>query len=275
MVELINIGGFHIYLLGVTIAIGILVAYLLSEYEVKRRDLDVRFFETLGVVTIISSLLGARLFYILFFDLQTYLDSPIKIFALRDGGLSVQGGITLGILLTYMYSRYRKANFFEYADAIAPQIALGQFIGRIGCDVFGIPMERVFPWGVKYGNQLVHPVQIYESIANLILFAILWRFKDKTKYKGQLFALYLIGYGTIRFLIEFFRVNPIIVGNITIAHVISLIMIVIGIFIFLLVKKPSNKSILLANEKLNIFYFGTIIFFLGILATTIFYYIRG
>ncbi len=127
------------------------------------------------------------------------------------------------------------------ADAFAPGIIMGQAIGRIGCDVFGIPMTKAYFWGVSVNNQLLHPAQMYEALLNLVLFTYLWKSRNKTKYDGQLFIKYIIGFSIIRGIVELFRVNPIVFGPFTIAHATSL-GIIVGALIMNNILKKRNQS---------------------------------
>lgn len=274
MQEVFSIGGIHIYLFGLTIALGMLVGYFVVSREVARKRLDEDIFSTLSLYVIVFSIIGARLYYVSVFDPEFYLSDPIQIFMLRNGGLSIQGGIIGGVLAGLIYLKHKNANFKDYADAFVPGLAIGQFIGRIGCDVFGIPMKGIYPWGKLINGTLLHPVQIYEALLDLILFAWLWVRRDHIKFKGQLFVEYIILFGVIRGLIEFFRSNPIWIEPFTVAHLTSLIMIVIGSVLLLIFRKTDRiQTSNISNKKSNIIFY-IFIFLLGLLATYLFYKIR-
>lgn len=248
MVELFKVGNFSIYLFGVTIALGMIAGIFVMLREAKRKGLNADSIMDLTLYTIIASMIGARLFYVLVFDLQFFLENPLKVFALRDGGLSIQGGLIFGILFAIYYTRKKKIHFWKTADAFAPGIILGQAIGRIGCDVFGIPMKGNYPWGVMINGQLLHPAQIYEAILNFILFIYLWKKRDKTQYDGQIFIHYTIGFSIIRGIVEFFRVNPIVFSSFTVAHVTSLVILIVALFIS---KKIKGENSILSTEGTN------------------------
>lgn len=274
MQQVFSIGGIHIYLFGVTIMIGMLVGYFIVSKEIVRKKLDEDIFSTLSLYVISFSIIGARLYYVGVFDLEFYLNNPIQVFMIRNGGMSIQGGIIGGVIAGLIYLKHKNENFKDYADAFVPGLAIGQFIGRIGCDVFGIPMEGVYPWGKLVNGTLLHPVQIYEALLDLILFAWLWRRREHIKFKGQLFVEYIILFGVVRGLIEFFRSNPIWIEPFTVAHLTSLIMIIIGSLLLLVFrKKDIIQSSNLANKKKHIFFYIVIVL-LGVLASYIFYKIR-
>lgn len=242
MVELFKIGHFSIYLFGVTIALGMLVGFFIMLREAKRKGLHTEKMMDLTLYSIIAALIGARLFYVLVFNPGFYLQNPAKIFAIRDGGLSIQGALIFGIIFAVYYTRSKKIKFWKAADVFAPGIILGQAIGRIGCDVFGLPMKSSLPWGVMVNGQLLHPTQIYEAVLNFMLFIYLWRKRKNVQYDGEIFIHYIIGFSIIRAIVEFFRVNPIVFGPITVAHVTSLLIIIFALFIGKKIKKENIIS---------------------------------
>ncbi len=248
MVELFKIGNFGIYLFGVTIVLGMVAGSFVMLKEGKRKKLDSDKVLELSLYTLLASVIGARLYYIIAFNFVYYMENPLNILAIRNGGLSIQGGLIGGILFAIWYTKKKEISFWKISDVFAPGIIIGQAIGRIGCDVFGIPMKKIYPWGVMVNNQILHPVQIYEMILDLILFSYLWKKRDKIQYHGQLFIHYLIGFSIIRGSVEFFRSNPIVFGNFTVAHVTSVVMIGIAILIGMLIK---NANKIAEEEKQN------------------------
>lgn len=128
---------------------------------------------------------------------------------------------------------------WKTADTFAPGIIIGQAIGRIGCDVFGVPMERGWPWGIEFMGNIVHPVQIYEVVLNFALFLVLWHKRKSVIYEGQLFIYYIIGFSLNRFVVEFFRSNPLVFGEISIAHLYSVGMIIVALIAKEFLKKRS------------------------------------
>ncbi|WP_242967929.1 prolipoprotein diacylglyceryl transferase [Tepidibacter mesophilus] len=275
MVEIFKIGYFSIYLFGITITLGMILGTIVMLREAKRKKLYGNELLDLAIYTIAASVVSARLYYVLVFNFSYYLKHPIEIFFVRNGGLSIQGGLIGGIVFTLFYTKKKDINFWKAADAFAPGIILGQAIGRIGCDVFGIPMKKGYLWGVNLNSQIVHPVQIYELLLDLILFTYLWRKRDKTKYEGQLFIIYIIGFSLIRGAVEFFRDNPIVFGSLSVAHITSFI--IIG-FAFFINNKIKNNNINYKNSESNkikvSFIEYMIILFIGISGTSLYYYIH-
>ncbi len=276
MQKVISIGGFHIYLFGITIALGLLAGYFITGFEVKRKRLDEAIFSDLAMLVIIFAMIGARLYYVVVFNLEFYLSNPLDVFMLRNGGMSIQGGILGGVLSGGIYLALKKASFKDYADAFVPGLAFGQFIGRLGCDVFGIPMSNPYPWGMLVNGQWVHPVQIYEALLDLMLFAFLWHRRTKVKFEGQRFVEYLIGFGVIRGFVEFFRSNPIWMGALTVAHLTSIVMILFGLLLYVIFRKQTAQPQKAGQDQdLPTWMFYGLVLILGALATYSFYLIRG
>ncbi|OLS01970.1 prolipoprotein diacylglyceryl transferase [Tissierella creatinophila] len=241
MKTIFSIGHYSINVFGLFIAIGILVGYLITLKETKRKEFSTDTITDLILYVIVFGIIGARLYYVLVFNLDYYLDNLGKIVAVWDGGLSIQGALIGGGIATLIYSKIKKINLWKAADIMAPGIILGQAIGRVGCDVFGVVMKNKYFWGVLMDGRLLHPAQIYESILNYILFGILWARRKSVKYDGQLFFTYLIGFSINRFIVEFFRANPMFIDPFTVAHATSAALIVISI-IGLIILKKGNKT---------------------------------
>lgn len=240
MVELLRIGHISIYLFGVTIALGMLAGLYIMSAEAKRKGLNSDKMFDLALYTIIAAVLGARLYYIIAFNLGFYLKNPIEIIKISSGGLSIQGGLIGGILFAIWFTKKKGISFLKAADAFAPGIVIGQAIGRIGCDVFGVPMKNIYFWGININGQILHPAQMYEMLLDLILFTYLWSKKGKIKYNGEIFIKYIIGFSINRAIVEIFRTNPIIIGPLTVAHVTSIIVIIIAIVANKLIKNKSQ-----------------------------------
>ena len=242
MVELFSIGGFSLHLFGLTIAAGIFIGISVMLREGKRKGLDTNRLTDLGVYTLIAAMIGARLNYVIAFNPGYYLEHPLAILMVQRGGLSIQGGLIGGAIFAFWYMRKKEIPIWKTADAFAPGIIIGQAVGRVGCDVFGVPMERAWIWGVEAGGQLLHPAQMYESMLNYGLFLLLWNVRKRMRYNGQLFMLYVMGFSFNRFIVEFFRTNPMVAGPFSIAHVFSLVMIGAGLIGMRWLQKSSEKT---------------------------------
>lgn len=261
------------------IAIGILTGLYVASLEAKRKKLDADKIYDIAFYSIISAVIGARLFYILFYNFSFYLSNPVEIIKINEGGLSIHGGLIGGIGFAFYYIKRHKLSFLKYADAMAPGIILGQAVGRIGCDVFGKVMATPFPWGVLYHGQLLHPAQVYEFLLNYAVFFVLWRKRKTIGYDGQIFAWYIILFTINRSIVELFRNNPQVAGSFSVSYLLSL-MLMLGslIFIFKIKKRrvemtePSKKDRSIRLEWLKDL---LIVLTLMVVSILIFYTVQG
>lgn len=276
MKEIISIGPIHIYFFGIMIAVGMVAGVFFAIKQAKKRGVSEDSILDVIFLVIISGIVGARLFYILFYNPSFYLNNPSEIIKINEGGLSIHGGIFTAILAGYLYCRKRKISFFKMADIIAMALPLAQGIGRIGCDVFGRPMINKLPWGINYGGQLLHPAQVYEFVLDYILFIFLWRRSYKQKIEGELFIIYLTSFAIIRGVVEFFRINPVVWGPFSISHLLSLGLIVIGLILYdFLLKTNTVKMDRISGKQKK---FSTLIIYLVVsivISMIIFYTVQG
>lgn len=240
MKDLFNIFGIQIHFFGVMIALGMLAGLLVAYIEVKRKGLDVEKLFDIVLYSMISAIVGARLVYIVFYDFSYYLNNPIDIIKINEGGLSIHGGLLGAFIPAFFYIRKHKLNFFKYADALAPGIILGQGIGRVGCDVFGKVMSIPLPWGIMRQGQLLHPAQVYEFLLNYLVFFFLWRKRKSIKYAGQIFSWYIILFSINRSIVELIRTNPSVAGWFSISHLLSVLFIAGAIVMMYFAKKKSG-----------------------------------
>ncbi len=240
---LFDVFGFPIYFFGVMIALGLLAGILVAYMEVKRKGLETERVFDLAIYGLIFAIVGARLFYIMFYDLSYYIKNPVDILLIREGGLSIHGGLIGAFIFGFYYFKKHKLSFLQYADAIVPGIILGQAIGRVGCDVFGKVMNTSLPWGIVRQGQLLHPTQVYEFLLNYTVFFILWRKRKSIKYNGQLFIWYLVLFAINRSVVELFRYNPSIIGWFSISHLLSIGLILIAFIIRAIIMKSKNSII--------------------------------
>jgi phosphatidylglycerol:prolipoprotein diacylglycerol transferase len=176
----------------------------------RRRDIeDILFYGVMGVV------LGGRLGYVLFYKPAYYAVHPLEIFAVWEGGMSFHGGL-LGVMVAMaLYARLKQRHFFEVMDLVAPCVPTGLASGRIGNfingELWGRPADPSLPWATVFpqahdGGIPRHPSQLYQfALEGLLLFAVLWWFGRKERPLGQVSAAFLVGYGVLRFVAEYFR----------------------------------------------------------------------
>ena len=227
-----KIGPFTIYSYGMMVAIAFLFGILIAKSEAIRKKINPDLVYDFSFYLLVGSVISARIYYVLFFDLKGFLNDPVSIFKVWQGGLSIHGGIFGGIVTGLIFSRIRKVSFWALADLIAPSIILGQAIGRIGCFLngccFGISIKPF--WGISR-----HPTQIYEFILDFIGFLLLWSSRKKIKFEGGLFLLYLMMYAVIRIIVSQFRAdNFYFLGtNLTLAGFTSVIIFITAIILYI------------------------------------------
>jgi len=215
---LLEIGPFQIRYYGLFYALGFVIAYFLISYLAKKNQLgitkddvaDYLVYEIIGIVA------GARLIYVVFYNPLFYIQNPLEIFAVWHGGLSFHGGLLGAIIVAYLFCKKKKIEFYDIADIGVIPVALALALGRIGNFMNAELYGRItnVSWCIDYSrNQFVenlpngcrHPSQIYESIKNLAIFAVLWIIKDNKLPKGFMFWSFVTLYGLFRTIVEFFR----------------------------------------------------------------------
>ena len=230
---------------------GILIGWLYcKKILIKDKNIS-KLFDDLISYLIIGIILGGRLGYVIFYNLEYFLSNPIEILMIWHGGMSFHGGL-LGVLAsTIIYAKKHNVNKFIFLDLIAGSAPIGIFLGRIAnfvnSELYG--RETNILWSViftKIDNITRHPSQIYEALLEgVILFFILFFFikKNYLLKPGLISSLFLIFYSLFRFLVEFFRVPDQQVGfiylNLTIGQIISLIFLSFGFYLFF-IKKNEN-----------------------------------
>ena len=216
--RLFSIGSFAVPTYGVLVALGFLAGLWITVTLAKRKGLPGETISNLAVYCALAGLLGAKLFMFLF-DFGDYWRNPGQIFTLetlQSAGV-YQGGFLLALAMAVVYMRRQRLPFGKTADVFAPGLAAGHAIGRLGCFAAGCcwGSKTGVPWAVTFNNPdtttgvphgiPLHPAQLYESAANLLIFAFLWRRIGKPHADGEILGWYLALYSTARFFIEFLR----------------------------------------------------------------------
>ena len=231
--------------------VGILLGWYLAEKVFIYNNIKDRFDDYVAYV-IIGLILGGRLGYVLFYNLDHYLNNFLDIFKIWQGGMSFHGGLIGIIISSILFSKKDNENVFEYLDIVALISPIGIFFGRIAnfinSELYGL--ETSVPWAVKFiqiDNLYRHPSQLYEAaFEGIILFLILVYFwsKDFLKIPGKLSALFLIFYSVFRFIIEYFRLPDEQLGylilNLTMGQLLSFLFFMTGLFLYYL--KDDNKK---------------------------------
>jgi phosphatidylglycerol:prolipoprotein diacylglycerol transferase len=248
---LVELGPIRVSWYGLMYIFGFIASYLLVRYQMKKKDFGIskQEVENFYFYLIIGLMVGARLGYVLFYNLKVYLTNPLEIFAIWHGGMSFHGGLIGVLLVGILFSWRNKKSFWKIADLIIVTVPIGLGLGRIGNFINGELYGRVtqVPWAMifpKADSLPRHPSQLYESaLEGGVLFLILWFLKDRKLPTGGLLAIFLFFYGGFRFFVEFFREPDtqlgFISGPFTMGQVLSSFMIAGGIILFIYLKMKS------------------------------------
>lgn len=260
---ILEIGSFQLRYYSVMYLVAFFLTYVLVMYRIRREDYrySAETIQDLFFWGISGLIIGARLGYVLFYNLAYYLKHPLEIllpFSFDGGihfvgisGMSYHGGAIGVLVVSLIFCRRSALNFWNLADLFCPAVPLGYTFGRIGNFINGELFGRATdaPWGMYFPldptRQLRHPSQLYEAFfEGIILFVLLWSIRKKSPFDGFLFSLYIIGYGLVRFFIEFFREPDghlgFILGSLTMGQLLCVLMIAAGWGILMLRKSQTR-----------------------------------
>jgi phosphatidylglycerol:prolipoprotein diacylglycerol transferase len=237
---LVQLGTFELRSYGIILALSFFLGLWLSAREAKTRGLDPALVHDFAFYALLGGIVGARIYYVVFSDPAYFLQKPWEIVAVWHGGIGIIGALAGGFLAALWYCRKKQLSFWRFADALAPGVALGQAAGVIACllngDSYGRPADVA--WAITYTdpramaplNVPLHPVEIYEMAAYLLVFLLVWQTRGKFRTPGFAFLTYLAGYGAARFAVEFFRGNPAILAwGIPAAQVFAVVLVLAAI----------------------------------------------
>lgn len=228
--------GIDVMWYGVLIGLGIVLAFIYAAYAVKKTELSQDDFLNMVIIALPCAIIGARAYYVIF-NWSAYSGNIMEIFAIRNGGLAIYGGIIAAALVVIIYCRIKKIRIGIPFDLLAVGLPMAQAIGRWGNFINGEAYGRqtTLPWAMSIGNYatMVHPTFLYESLWNIgsvILVLIAKKFK---KFDGELFCVYMIWYGIGRFLIEGLRTDSLYLGVFRVSQIVASLSVVLGIAIIL------------------------------------------
>jgi phosphatidylglycerol---prolipoprotein diacylglyceryl transferase len=264
--EIIHIGSFPINTYGVFLAIAFLCGILVTVKLAERDGLPRQKIYDLSLWMLLAGLIGSKI--LMLFTEPEYRENPLQLISLdflRSGGVWY-GGLLGGVLVGYLLMKRSHLPWWKTADAFAPGLAIGNFFGRQGCFAAGCCWGKptTLPWGVKFsdlGHQItgvptdtyLHPTQLYESFAMLLVFFFLFWLHKRKRFSGQVILAYALLYSVIRFAIEFVRDDPRgdVLGLTTLTGLSTsqLISIVIGVcaLILLVVRRRRAQPVNLEN----------------------------
>ena len=235
--------GLNIYYYGVIIALGFILAMVYCSRNSRDFGIKSDDFFDLMLWIIPCCIIGARLYYVLF-NLEHYLADPGEIFAIRDGGLAIYGGIIVGVIVVICVSRHKKIPIPAMLDLAVFGLLIGQILGRWGNfmnrEAFGAETDIFCRMGLTApdGSTIyVHPTFLYESLWNLagLIFLIVWTKKGHRKYDGQCTLIYFFWYGLGRAWIEGLRTDSLYIGstNIRVSQALSIVLVLISLILLI------------------------------------------
>lgn len=263
-----SIFGFDIYFYGLIIGLGVIAGIMMAAYMAKITGQNPDIYWDFAIYAVIFSIIGARVYYVVF-SWEEYKGSLVNILNIRRGGLAIYGAVIAAFATLFIYSRLKKTNALLMGDTAMPGLILGQAIGRWGNfmnrEVFGeyydgllsmqLPVAAVrdssditeniaahIPEGANYIN--VHPTFLYESVWNLLVFAVLLLFRKHKRFDGELCLLYLGGYGLGRFVIEGIRTDTLFLPGTTIpvSQLLAALLVVFAVAVDVVVRMRSGKK---------------------------------
>ena len=277
-----KIGGhsFTVMWYGILICLAIFTAFSYFAYRAKQQGLIFDDVLDIALVTVITAVIGARLYFVVFYGgyletdgtfIENVLGTLYNVIAVWNGGLAIYGGIIFGFFAVLYMSRRKKTSFLTLADMAAPAVMLGQAIGRWGnfCNGEAFGSETTLPWRMGLCNSetnfktlYVHPTFFYESLWNVIGFIWINIFYRKRKYHGEIMVWYFCWYGLGRAFIELLRTDSLMIGSIRVSSLLSFLLVALllpaEIFLRHLCKKYTEEGLLQENEITSIKKLATI-----------------
>ncbi len=233
---LFHIGSFKLHTYGLFIALGFLMGIILAFREAKRVGEEPERILDLSFYVIIAAIVGSRLLYIIIYY-KYFMENPLEMIKIWSGGLVYYGGFIPALLVGMWYMNKNRMPVWKTVDIMAPSLAIGQAIGRLGCFCAGCcyGKETTLPWAVTFTNPEslanlntpLHPTQLYSSVNAFLIFLILMAAKRFKKFDGFLVCLYMLLYSITRSIIEIFRGDDrgfVIEGMLSVSQFIGIIL---------------------------------------------------
>ena len=245
---LFEIGGFQVRSYGVIVVLSFLLALWMSTREAERKGVDPKLVQDFALYALLGGIVGARLYFVLFSAPRYFIEHPLEIFAVWSGGIGVIGSLMGGFIVAVWFCHKRNISLLRFGDTLVPGIALGQTFGQFACLLNGDSYGRTtdLPWAITYTdprsmaplNRPLHPIELYEMAAYFLVFFLVSKMRKHYRVDGFTFFIYLAGYGTARFVVDFFRGDPAMFAwGIQAAQLFGVAMILASIIGFLLLKK--------------------------------------
>ena len=269
--------GFQIALYGVLIGLGVLSGVFMAAHVAKKEEVDPDIIWDVIIYELIFSILGARIYYVVF-EWDMYKDNLLEIFNLRNGGLAIYGAVIAAFITLYVYCRIKKHSFLQIVDICVPGLILGQAIGRWGNffnrEVFGeytnnflamcLPIDAVrirdisanvaahIAEGTNYIQ--VHPTFLYECLWNLLILALMLIYRKYKKFNGEMWLLYMGGYGLGRFWIEAIRTDQLYVPGtkLPVSQLLAALFVLVSVVADILIRVRLKKAAPVETSDLTV-----------------------
>ena len=266
----ITVFGFEIAYYGMIIGLGVVAGILMAAHEAKRTKQNPETYYDLAIYAVILSVIGARIYYVVF-SWDQYKNDLLSIFNIRQGGLAIYGGVITAIIVVIVFAHVKKLSFWQLADTAVLGLISGQIIGRWGNffnrEAFGeytdnllamrLPMDAVrysdvtetmlehaeVVDGISYIQ--VHPTFLYESLWNSgVLLILLW-WRKRKKFDGEIFLMYLFGYGVGRAWIEGLRTDQLLIPGIgwPVSQVLAVVLVVVSATLIVMIRSKKKKEL--------------------------------
>ncbi len=249
-----EIGNISIKWYSILILFPIIISYFYVLYKSNKNSINKEDIIDIFFWTIIFGILGARVYYVIF-NLNYYHNNLIEIFKVWKGGLAIHGAIIFGAITSLILAKKKKINIFELLDIFAPALLFSQLVGRWGNffnqEAYGSIVKLEFLKKIHIPKFIInnmyingnyhHPTFFYESILCLIGLIILLISEKRKQKSGNIFAIYLIWYGSIRIFIEYLRTDSLMIYGIKTAWIVSILMIIIGIYLLFIRRKDEER----------------------------------
>ena len=265
----VSVFGFEIAYYGMIIGLSVVAGILMASHIAKKTNQNPDIYYDLAIYAVIFSVIGARLYYVIF-SWEYYKDDLLSIFNLREGGLAIYGAVIAAVITVAVFCKIKKLSFGVLVDTAVPGLVLGQLMGRWGNffnrEAFGeytdslfamqLPLDAVRSSDVtdmmrrniqvidEISYIQVHPTFLYESLWNVgVLLVLLWWRKYK-KFDGEILLMYLFGYGVGRFWIEGLRTDQLLIPNtgIAVSQVLALVLVFVSAFLIWKMSKRTHDD---------------------------------
>jgi len=239
--------GLEVKWYGIIICLGIISGFLYFMFRAKQNGIVEDTVLDITLVTVPVAVMGARIYFVVFYGV------PLReLFAIRNGGLAIYGGVIFGVIAVLIMTKIKKVKFFAFADMIIPGVMLGQIIGRWGNftngEAFGSETESLFRMGLCNHNtgfetMFVHPTFLYESLWNLVGFILINVFYKKKKFNGEIFLWYAGWYGLGRTFIELLRTDSLYLGGIRVSSLVGLVCFAVALPLVIILRVKCSQKV--------------------------------